>query len=254
MAAQASPPLAVHSSLAISPRCKHGTRHPHLRGSPPGGRRRGYLARRLRLPYAVGLVLAGGLVTVMHFGPPLQLTRELVFTVFLPPLVFEAALNLPWRELRADFPLIAVLATVGVGLSGAFTAAGMHYLVGWQWGAAIVFGALISATDPVSVLALFKDSGVRGRLMLLAEAESSFNDGTAAVAFTVATAAATGGAVSAVGVAGSLVTMILGGVLCGALVAFAVLFLAGRTEDHLVEITFTTVAAYGSFLLAEQLH
>ena len=115
----------------------------------------------------------------------------------------------------------------------------------------MLLGLLISATDPVSVIATFKEAGVTGRLLLLVEAESLFNDGTVAVLYSVALAAMTGGRVSAGGVAGGFLLVFVGGMLCGLLVGGGVLLLVGRTEDHLVEITFTTVAAYGSFLLAE---
>jgi CPA1 family monovalent cation:H+ antiporter len=119
---------------------------------------------------------------------------------------------------------------------------------------ALLFGALIAATDPVSVIATFKEAGVHGRLRLLVEAESLFNDGTAAVAFSVAVAALTGSSLSVGGVAKTLGVGVAGGILCGGLMAGVLLLLAGRTEDPLVEIAFTTVAAYGSFFLAERFH
>src|SRR4051812_44015939 len=103
------------------------------------------VARRVRLPYTVGLVAAGLLLALFPFGSGLTLTRELIFTAFLPPLVFEAALYLPWKELRRDLGVLLVLATVGVLISAGVTAAGMRYLVGWEWQAALLFGALIAA-------------------------------------------------------------------------------------------------------------
>jgi CPA1 family monovalent cation:H+ antiporter len=144
--------------------------------------------------------------------------------------------------------------TIGLLLSAAFTAAGMRYLAGWEWTSAILFGFLIAATDPVSVIATFKEAGVHGRLRLLLEAESLFNDSTAAVAFAVALAVATGGSLDSLDVIQLLLTSFIGGILCGGVVAACTLLLAGRTEDHLVEISFTTIAAYGSFLLAEHFH
>jgi monovalent cation:H+ antiporter, CPA1 family len=212
------------------------------------------LTRRLRLPYTVGLVFAGIILSLSPFFSDIPFTKELIFNVFLPPLVFEAAIQIPWNELRKQFSVILMLATVGVCLSAAVTALGMRYLVGWEWASALLFGALIAATDPVSVIATFKEAGVHGRLRLLVEAESLFNDGTAAVAFAVILASALGSASSIGSIAGTLTVTIAGGVLCGALVAGAILLLAGRTEDYLVEFTFTTVAAYGSFLLAEHFH
>lgn len=214
------------------------------------------LARRLRLPYTVGLVLAGAGVSLLPLPLETTLTKELIFTAFLPPLVFEAAFQMPWNKLKKDLPVTLTLATLGVVLSAAVVTAGVHYLLGWPWQSALLIGVLISATDPVSVIATFKAAGVHGRLGLLVEAESLFNDGTAAVLFGVALSlvSAAGAAVSIGGAVLSFFVTVLGGILCGALVGGAVLLLAGRTDDHLVEITFTSIAAYGSFLFAEHFH
>jgi CPA1 family monovalent cation:H+ antiporter len=130
----------------------------------------------------------------------------------------------------------------------------MVALAGWDAPTAVLFGVLIAATDPVSVIATFREAGVKGRLSLVVEAESLCNDCTAAVAFTVALALATGGHVTGPGVVWDVARMIAGGLACGALAAGGALALAGRTDDHLVIMTFTTVAAYGSFLLAEHFH
>jgi CPA1 family monovalent cation:H+ antiporter len=210
--------------------------------------------QRLRLPYSVGLVAAGIVLTFLPFSPQVNLTKSLLFTVLLPPLIFEAAFSLDWQQLRSDLSLVLVLATVGVALSAAVTTAGMHMLAHWPWASALVFGALISATDPVSVIAAFKGAGVRGRLRMLVESESLFNDGTAAVLFAICVAAATGNSPTAWEVSVRLVWTIVGSLVCGAVVAYGTLLLAGRTDDQFVEITFTTVAAYGSFLLAEHLN
>jgi CPA1 family monovalent cation:H+ antiporter len=209
------------------------------------------LTRRLRLPYSVGLVVAGILLAVSPFAPKVSLTKDLIFTALLPPLLFEAAFYLHWNELRRNFPVIVVLATLGVVLSAGLTAAGMHYLMHWEWIGALVFGVLIAATDPVSVIATFKEAKAHGRLLVLIEAESLFNDGSAAVAFGVIVAVASGQQFSSVQILTRLLESIGGGILCGGVVAIGALLLAGRTTDHLVEITFTTIAAYGSFLLAD---
>lgn len=214
------------------------------------------LARRLRLPYTVGLVLAGVAVALLPFPLEATLTKDLIFTAFLPPLVFEAAFQMPWNKLKKDLPVTLTLATLGVVLSAAVVTAGIYYILGWPWQSALLIGVLISATDPVSVIATFKAAGVHGRLGLLVEAESLFNDGTAAVLFGVALSLV-GAAGAAVTVGGALLAFfvtVFGGILCGAIVGGAALLLAGRTDDHLVEITFTTIAAYGSFLLAEHFH
>jgi len=209
------------------------------------------LTRRLRLPYSVGLVVAGIALAILPFAPKVGLTKDLIFTVLLPSLLFEAALFIHWKELRRNFPVIVVLATFGVLLSAGVTAAGMHYLVHWPWLGALVFGVLIAATDPVSVIAIFKEAKAHGRLLVLIEAESLFNDGTAAVAFGVVVALASRQQLTGLEISSILAKTIGGGVLGGGVVALGALLLAGRTDDHLVEITVTTVAAYGSFLLAE---
>jgi CPA1 family monovalent cation:H+ antiporter len=209
------------------------------------------LCRRLRLPYSVGLVAAGIVLAALPFAPKIDLTRDLIFTALLPPLLFEATLNIRWDQLRRDISVINVLATVGVAISGSVTAAGMHYLVGWEWISAVVFGVLIAATDPVSVIATFREARAKGRLLVLIEAESLLNDGTAAVAFAVVIAVFGGQQVTVIHVAGMLWLTAGGGVLFGGFVGLAALALAGQTDDHLVETTFTTVAAYGSFLLAD---
>jgi CPA1 family monovalent cation:H+ antiporter len=113
---------------------------------------------------------------------------------------------------------------------------------------------LIAATDPVSVIATFKEANVQGRLRLLIEAESLLNDGTAAVAFVTVLAVLAGTDHDALSITGNLFVTIVGGVVIGGVVAAGLMLLAGRTPDHLVEITFTTLAAYGSFFIAEHYH
>lgn len=212
------------------------------------------VARRLRIPYTVGLVVAGISLAFLPFAPRIELTKDLIFTILLPPLIFEAAICLRWIELRRDLPVVLVLASAGVLVSAAVTAGGMHLVAGWRWPSALVFGVLIAATDPVSVIATFKEAGVAGRLRLLVEAESLFNDGTSAVIFGIVVAFSAGERPTWWDMGAALLLTVGGGILCGAALAGVLLLIAGRTDDHLVELTFTTVAAYGSFVLAEQLH
>ena len=209
------------------------------------------LTRRLHLPYTVGLVLAGIGLYFSRFQIALHLSKDLIFSVFLPPLVFEAALCIRWAEFKKDLPVVGLLATLGVALAAAVTATGMHYLLEWQWQAAILFGVLISATDPVSVIATFKEAGLQGRLRLLIEAESLLNDGTAAVAFVAVLGVIAGEHQAPASLLGSLVLTMGGGSLIGVVVGYGFMILAGRTTDPLVELTFTTLAAYGSFFVAE---
>lgn len=211
------------------------------------------LTRRLRLPYSVGLVATGMGIALVPFAPQVTLTKDLIFTGLLPPLIFEAAFSLRWKELRRDLSVIVALATVGVLLSAAITTVGMHFLAHWEWMSAVLFGVLIAATDPVSVISIFREAQAHGRLRMLVEAESLFNDGTAAVAFSIVVALAAGHSLSAPGILRTALVTTGGGVLCGALVGNLVLYLMVNTQDHVVETTCTTIAAYGSFLLADSL-
>jgi CPA1 family monovalent cation:H+ antiporter len=210
------------------------------------------VTKRIGLPYAIGLVVAGIALSLIGYDSRIALTPELIFTFLLPPLVFEAALHLRWGQFRREAPLVLSIAFVGTLLSAAVVAAGMHWIVGWGWQAALLFGALIAATDPVSVIAMMKEQNAEKRLRFLMESESLVNDGAAAVLFTLIVAWIAGDGGSAGSVALALVTTVAGGVLCGLVVAGFLLLVAGRSDDHLVELTLTMLAAYGSFLLAEK--
>ncbi len=212
------------------------------------------VAQRLRLPYTVGLVLTGLALALARIDIGLQLTHEIVFDLILPPLLFEAALNLPWRELRRDGLPILALATVGVLLCAGVVSAGLVYLLGWPLRPALTFGALISATDPIAVIALLRENGVKGRLALVIESESLANDGAAAVLFSLALLSGPGGGLP--GEREALLEFVWiagGGVALGALAAGIALTIAGRTQEHMVETAITAVTAYGSFLAAERL-
>jgi CPA1 family monovalent cation:H+ antiporter len=212
------------------------------------------VSRRLRLPYSVGLVVAGIVIALLPTGVELPLTRDLIFSVFLPPLIFEAALQLKWGDFRRDLPLTLGLAFPGVAIAAAVVAMGMHFAVGWSWIGSAFFGILISATDPVSVIAAFKEMKAERRLSMVVETESLLNDGAAAVGFSHLVAIAAGSAATPLAVAGSLLWTIAGGVAVGFGISGIMLVVAGRTEDHLVKITLTTIMAYGSFLTAEHFH
>jgi len=144
---------------------------------------------RLPVPYTVALVVIGLIITFQQTTQP-TLTPELILALFVPPLVFEAAFHIDFDQLRDNLTLILVLAVPGVLLTmlivGLIVSAG----VGLPLPTALVFGALIAATDPVAVVALFRTLGVPSKLALIVESESLFNDGTSIVLFNLALAAA----------------------------------------------------------------
>jgi len=220
-------------------------------------------ARRLRVPYTVALVVAGLVLGALHLVEAPHLTQELLFATALPGLVFEAAFNLRAQDLRRNWRTLFLLSVPGVAVAIALTVAltpialrALGAQTGFAAGELLVFAALISATDPVAVLALFRRLGAPPRLTLLVEAESLLNDATAIVFFLAALALATGsnsasGAVLAV--VGRLVLSLGGGAVIGLLVGGAAALVIARVSDPMVEITLTVVAAYGSFAAAQQI-
>lgn len=215
------------------------------------------IARRLGLPYVVGLVVAGVCLAFSPIHLAVSLTRNVIFEVILPPLLFEAALNIQWKDLRQDALPILSLAIPGTVIAAVAITLAAYYGLNWPLTSSLMFGILIAATDPVAVIATFRDNHVHGRLRLLVESESLLNDGVAAVLFALAlawTEAAGQSHLQATGVIELLSTTIGGGILIGAACTALAILLAGRTEDYLVENTVTTVLAYASFLLAEHWH
>ena len=147
------------------------------------------VTKRLHIPFAVGLLLAGlllslGLQSVMGMRVEyLQFSPEIIFYVFLPTLIFESAYHIKFRQFRGVLREVSLLATLGVALSAGIVAAACHFLLGLPLGVALLFGVLISATDPVAVLAIFKELKVPKKLVTIVDGESLINDGTALVAF-----------------------------------------------------------------------
>lgn len=207
----------------------------------------------VKLPYSIALVIVGLFIGIFHLLPPLVITPELILLVFLPALLFEASWNLDLNLLKQNAVPIGVLATVGVVISAAIIASFLHFVAGLDLVSAILFGAMVSATDPVSVIALFKQLGTDKRLVVLMEGESLFNDGTAVVLFRlILSIAVSGAAINIPETVGNFCLVVIGGIVIGGLAGFGASKLTQYFEDHLLEVTLTTVVAYGSFLLAER--
>lgn len=212
------------------------------------------VARRLSLPYTVGLVAAGAALALSRYDTGIALTHDIIFDAILPPLLFEAALNIPWHELRRDMVPVLVLSILGVVVSAGIVSGGMVWLLAWPLASALTFGVLIAATDPVAVIAMFKDTGIGGRLRLLVESESLFNDGVAAVLFGLVFSWIQARSGSALDAGWAVVTTSGGGIAIGLIAGAIGIAIMGRTREHIVEAAVTAVVAYGSFLLAEYFH
>ncbi|MDP3277087.1 MAG: Na+/H+ antiporter [Deltaproteobacteria bacterium] len=219
------------------------------------------LARRVNLPYTVALVLTGLALGTSKALPVPHLTKDLLYAVFLPGLLFEAAFNLEFKKFWQNRVAIFVLAIPGVVLAIALTAgilrselAGLHMLTDFGIGTALVFGGVIAASDPIAVVAMFKSLGAPKRLAILIEGESLLNDGTGVVIFTLILGAVTGGSFSATQGLLDFLRVAGMGVAIGTTFGYLASKLTGTLEDPLIEITITTIAAYGSFVAAEQFH
>jgi CPA1 family monovalent cation:H+ antiporter len=212
------------------------------------------VARRLRLPYTVGLVATGLALALAHLPLDLALTHDVLFEVILPPLLFEAALSISWRDLKRELTLVLALSTVGVLVGAGVVAGGLVWALAWPLAPALAFGALIAATDPIAVIAMLREAGVKGRLRLVIESESLFNDGAAALLFALILPALTqSGDPTPLAIVAQALRIGGGGVVVGAGVGALAIALAGRTDDHLVETALTAVVGYGSFLIAERI-
>jgi CPA1 family monovalent cation:H+ antiporter len=209
---------------------------------------------RYEIPYTVGLVVVGLLVGLVSRPSAVRFSTDVVFYVFLPAILFEASFNLNVQHLFRHWRGITVLAVPGVLISFGLTTLGMHYVGAEAWSIALLFGALIAATDPVSVVALFRRLGVVPRLTTVIEAESLLNDGTAAVVFVIVLSSVLGErTVDPAGALWRFVWMAGGGLLVGLVAGRLATVVHKRVDDHLTEITLSAVLAYGSFLLAQRL-
>ena len=205
------------------------------------------------IPYTL-LLLVVGLGLAVADVRLVNLSPELILFIFLPPLLFEAAWNIKWSRLKSDFFPIFLYAVVGVMICVASLVFGMRQFAGASLATALLVGASLSATDPVSVTALFRELGVDKRLTTLMEGESLFNDGVAVVAFNLLLGIAVGVEQFQVSVTIARFGLFVGlGIALGGLIGFGISFLTQRFDIPLVEQSLTLVSAYGTYIVAEEL-
>ncbi|HUI38755.1 MAG TPA: cation:proton antiporter [Thermoplasmata archaeon] len=220
------------------------------------------VAARFRIPYTIALVALGfsiglaaeylGLGNLFKSVSPL-LTPGLFFDLLLPPIVFEAALHVNFRLLRARASTILFLVFVGVVFTTFFAGFMISYLTALPLAAAFLLAAILSPTDPIAVVDLFRRLRVPEELSTIVESESILNDAVGIVMFVILLGIVENGSWSFVAVAGNFLLLSLGGIAIGVLVAGGVYLLHRRLSDPAVETALSVVAAYGSFLLATDL-
>ncbi len=223
------------------------------------------LCRKMPIPFTVVLVLIGVLLSDLAERWPLlqplrdfELSPEVMLFIFLPALIFESGFALDARQLVRDLPAVLMLAIPGMLLSTLIVGLGVWLALDTRLIIALVFGALISATDPVAVVALFKELGAPNRLNVLVEGESLLNDATAIVAFSILLAIAVEG--STVGFSDldniflEFLRVFFGGVVFGGLLGFVACELLYRMQANVsVILTTSIVTAYAAFVVGEHL-
>ncbi len=211
----------------------------------------GILARHLRVPYTVGLVLMGLVLSLLP-QVRVHIPKNIIMGLLVPPLVFEAAFHINLNELRRDLMPILTWAVPGVVIT--------MVLVGWIVSAgtgiplpyALVFGAMVAATDPVAVIALFNTVGAPRRLQLLLEGESLLNDGTAIVVFGMVTEIALTNYFNPLLTVFDFIRIAGGGLIIGLILGSVISQMISRIDDYLIETTLTSILAFGSYLIAQE--
>ena len=212
------------------------------------------LATRLGVPYPILLVLGGSALGFVPGLPPVELDPELVFLLFLPPLLYVSALFTSWRDFRANVRPITLLA-VGLVLMTTFVVASVaHTVVGLPWGAAFVLGAIVSPTDAIAATSVAQRLGVPRRIVTILEGESLVNDATGIVAYRVAVAAVVTGAFSVWEAGLQFVVGAAGGVAAGFAVGWLVVWARRHlSEDPSVQNTISLLTPFVAYLAAEEL-
>jgi len=212
------------------------------------------IGRFIRIPYTIALVLCGLLLGLLGLMPDVRLDHQLLFLIFLPPILFDAGINIDLKMLKKQWLSITVFALLGTIVSTLLVGGAVHYFLSVPLLTALLFGAIIAPTDPISVLSIFKDLNTNKNLSNLIEAESLFNDGIAVVLYIVISNLLTDqGVTLSTGIIIFLKTLI-GGALVGLLIGAVASRITREFDDHLVEIMLTTVVAFGAYLAAENFH
>ena len=213
----------------------------------------GILARQLRVPYTVGLVLIGLLLTLSP-EVDINVRPTLILGLLVPPLVFEGAFHLNIQDLRRNLGIILSLAVPGVIITMLLVGGLVSWGTGLPLSITFVFGALVAAIDPVAVIALFRTMGVPKRLQVIMEGESLLNDGTAIVLFGLVTSLALKS--TEFNLVNSVIDFIrisAGGLLVGIILGILISQMILRIDDYLLETTLTSILAFGSYLIAEHI-
>src|SRR3954470_8223324 len=209
------------------------------------------LGLRSGVPYPVALVLGGLVIGLVPGLPSPELDPDIVFFVFLPPLLYAASVSVSAQEIRANWAPITLLAVGLVLVTIAAVAAVANAVLGVPWAAAFVLGAVLGPTDPVSASAVLDRLGVTGRPKTILEGESLVNDGTGLTAYKIALGAVGGSAGGAVQIGGKFLLVAAGGIAIGLVAGFVFSHLRRMITDPSLDITLSLLTPFAAYIPAE---
>jgi Na+/H+ antiporter len=214
------------------------------------------MAGKIKLPYPILLIAAGIAIGFVPAWPNIALNPEIVFLIFLPPLLYDAAFNISFPEFRTHLNTISTLAISLVFLTATGIAVTAHYCIpGFSWPLAFVLGAILSATDAVAAISITKGLGLSHKTNTILEGESLVNDASALVAYRFAVAAVTGTAFVLWKATLEFLGLMAGGFAVGFVMGKVLAFIINRVQkDTLVTISFMLLMPFVTYLLAEELH
>jgi CPA1 family monovalent cation:H+ antiporter len=212
------------------------------------------VARRIRIPYPILLTIGGVVLALIPGLPEIHLEPELVFNLFLPPLIYPAAVWTSWRDFRVNLRPILLMATVLVLITMAATAGVFHSLTGLPLAVAFVFGALISPPDAVAALSVTQNLRVPRKIIVILEGESLVNDATSFISFRFAVAAVMTGSFSLGQASLQFLFVAAGGVCVGLAVGWLATQVQKRLDDPPVQTMLSLLTPYVAYFSGERLH
>ena len=213
-------------------------------------------ADKIKLPYPIMLIIAGMTVGFIPSLPDIELNPEVIFLIFLPPLLYDAAFNISFSEFKININTIGNLAISLVFLTASGIAVVAHYLIpGMSWPLSFVLGAILSATDAVAAMSITKGLGLSHKTNTILEGESLVNDASALVAYRFAVAAVTGTAFVIWKATLEFCILMAGGLVAGLIMGKILAFILGRIHHNaLVTISFMLLMPFVTYLVAEEVH
>jgi monovalent cation/hydrogen antiporter len=211
---------------------------------------------KIKLPYPILLVLVGLIIGFVPFLPDLELDPDIVFLIFLPPLLFDAAYKTSWHDFKKEIRTISTLAITLVFFTTVTVAVAAHYLIpGFTWPLAFVLGAIVSPPDAVAATGIIKGLGLNRKVITIIEGESLVNDASALIAYRYAVAAALSGTFVLWKASLEFLAVAAGGILAGLIVGYLIVFIHKKIKDNaVVETSLTLITPFVAYILAEHFH